>query len=80
MYTHHGGKVTIHVKEKEEASDWVTIRICDNGVGISPERQKRLCLQDRKLNPRGNRFEKGTGIGLRLVHELVTLSKEPINR
>ncbi|MEZ5019397.1 MAG: hypothetical protein R2756_04625 [Bacteroidales bacterium] len=29
------GKVTISVREKEETADWVTIKICDTGVGIS---------------------------------------------
>lgn len=77
-YTNHGGKVTIHVKEKEEASDWVTIRICDNGVGISPERQKRLFAGQEIESTPGTDSEKGTGIGLRLVHELVTLSKGTI--
>ena len=41
-YTNHGGRVTIVVRQKEEASDWVTISICDNGIGISPERQKKI--------------------------------------
>ena len=77
-YTNHGGRVTIHVKEKEESSDWVAIRICDNGVGISPERQNRLFTGQEIESTQGTDSEKGTGIGLRLVHELVTLSKGTI--
>lgn len=77
-YTHHGGRVTIHVKEKEETADWVTIRICDTGVGISPGRLKRLFTGDEIESTPGTDSEKGTGIGLRLVHELVTLSKGTI--
>jgi signal transduction histidine kinase len=74
-YTNHGGKVTIHVKEREESGDWVTIRICDNGVGISPERQQKLFTGDEIESTPGTDSEKGTGIGLRLVYELVNLSK-----
>ena len=77
-YTHHGGRVTVHVREKEETAEWVTIRICDNGVGITPERQKKLFTGHEIESTAGTDSEKGTGIGLRLVHELVTLSKGTI--
>jgi signal transduction histidine kinase len=77
-YSYHGGKVTVHVKEREESSEWVTIRICDNGVGITPERQKRLFTGHEIESTPGTDSEKGTGIGLRLVHELVALSKGTI--
>ncbi len=77
-YTYHGGKVTVHVKEREESSEWVTIRICDNGVGITPERQKRLFTGHEIESTPGTDSEKGTGIGLRLVYELVALSKGTI--
>lgn len=77
-YTNHGGKVTILVREKEEPADWVTIRICDNGIGISPERQRKLFTGHEIESTPGTDSEKGTGIGLRLVHELVTISKGTI--
>ncbi|MDM8003155.1 MAG: sensor histidine kinase [Bacteroidota bacterium] len=77
-YTNHGGRVTVHVKEKEETAEWVTIRICDDGVGISLERQKKLFTGHEIESTPGTDSEKGTGIGLRLVHELVTLSKGTI--
>jgi len=77
-YSYHGGKVTVHVKEKEESSEWVTISICDNGVGITPERQKRLFTGHEIDSTPGTDSEKGTGIGLKLVYELVALSKGTI--
>lgn len=77
-YTHHGGRVTILAKEREESGDWVTIRVCDNGVGISPERQKKLFTGRDIDTTHGTDSEKGTGIGLKLVYELVTISKGTI--
>ncbi len=77
-YTRHGGRVTIHLREKEEADEWVAIRVCDNGVGIPPDRLERLFKGDDIETTPGTDSEKGTGIGLRLVHELVTLSNGSI--
>jgi signal transduction histidine kinase len=77
-YTNHGGKVSILVKSQEEQGDLLTVKICDNGVGISPERQKRLFTEDEIESTPGTDSEKGTGIGLKLVHELVTLSNGTI--
>jgi signal transduction histidine kinase len=77
-YTNHGGRVTIHIKERDESGDWVTIKVCDNGVGISEERQKKLFTGKDIITTHGTDSEKGTGIGLKLVHELVTISKGTI--
>lgn len=77
-YTNQGGKVTIHVKGREDPSDGITIRICDNGVGISEERQRRLFTGAVIDTTPGTDYEKGTGIGLKLVHELVTISRGTI--
>ena len=77
-YTNRGGRVTIHVKGREEAADWVIIKICDNGVGISEERQRKLFTGHEIDTTHGTDYEKGTGIGLKLVYELVTISKGTI--
>jgi signal transduction histidine kinase len=77
-YTNQGGRIDIHVKEKEESGDWVTIKICDNGVGITMERQNKLFKGNEIDTTPGTESEKGTGIGLKLVHELVTISKGTI--
>ncbi len=73
-YTNQGGRVTIHVKEKEETGEWVIIRVCDNGVGISAKQQQTLFSGNEITTTPGTDSEKGTGIGLKLVHELVTIS------
>jgi signal transduction histidine kinase len=78
-YTNPGGKVTISVKEQEKNNAGVVIKICDNGVGISEERQKKLFTGAEMDTTAGTDSEKGTGIGLKLVHELVTISKGTIS-
>jgi signal transduction histidine kinase len=78
-YTNPGGKVIISVKEQEKSNAGVVIKICDNGVGISEERQKKLFTGAEIDTTAGTDSEKGTGIGLKLVHELVTISKGTIS-
>jgi signal transduction histidine kinase len=78
-YTNPGGKVTISVKEQEKNNAGVVIKICDNGVGISEERQKKLFTGAEIDTTAGTDSEKGTGIGLKLVNELVTISKGTIS-
>ena len=78
-YTNPGGKVTISVKEQEKNNAGVVIKICDNGVGISEERQRKLFTGAEIDTTTGTDSEKGTGIGLKLVHELVTISKGTIS-
>jgi signal transduction histidine kinase len=77
-YTGHGGKVTINVKGHEDTGEGITIRICDNGVGISQERQRRLFTGTDIDSTPGTDYEKGTGIGLKLVYELVNISRGTI--
>ncbi len=77
-YTNPGGRVTIHLKEQDRNNEGLVIKICDNGVGISEERQKKLFTGAEIDTTQGTDSEKGTGIGLKLVHELVTISKGTI--
>lgn len=43
----------------------------DNGIGISPENQKRLFQLDKGFTTKGTSGEKGTGLGLILCKEFV---------
>ena len=48
-------------------SDWVQIRISDNGPGISPELQKKLFDPFFTTKPTG----KGTGLGLSISYQII---------
>ena len=73
-FTNRGGRVTVHVKEREENHEGLIIKVCDNGVGITMDRQKKIFSGDEIDTTPGTEEERGTGIGLKLVHELVTIS------
>ena len=80
-FTPARGKITITVKKSER--DFVTISICDTGIGIPKEQLARIferfyqaeespAITKGNSSP-GNRDDQGTGIGLALTRELVLL-------
>jgi signal transduction histidine kinase len=77
-YTHRGGRISILVKEKPNNEDLIMIKICDNGVGISEERQKQLFNNIEINSSPGTENEKGTGLGLKLCFELVKINNGKI--
>lgn len=70
-FTPAGGKVSIST---ELAGDQVFIHINDTGTGIAAEKLEKLFSID-KSSEKGTAGEKGTGLGLMLVKELVALNK-----
>ncbi len=69
-YTPEGGEIALAVLPGE---DWVTVRVRDNGIGMSPE----LCTSAFEMFAQGqrsaDRSQGGLGIGLALVKSLVEL-------
>jgi signal transduction histidine kinase len=61
---------SIEVTAKRDI-DSATITVSDNGVGIEPDRCKRLFDISRMDSTEGTANEKGTGLGLLLCKELV---------
>lgn len=74
-YTRKGGRISILLKEKPKPESEVMIKICDNGIGIPPERQAILFSPGDIESTPGTENEKGTGFGLKLVGELVKVNK-----
>lgn len=66
-------RIIIHTEIIKQAnteiitSDWVQIRISDNGPGISPELQKKLFDPFFTTKPTG----KGTGLGLSISYQII---------
>lgn len=67
-FTANYGKVAMFVSEKDEN---VIFSIEDNGVGMPPERVSKLFLIGESISTPGTNHEKGSGLGLILVKELV---------
>ncbi len=74
-FTHKGGTVSISTTQKEGK---VFIDINDTGTGISASQLSKL-FHLEKQSFKGTAGEKGTGLGLTLVKELVELNKGSVN-
>jgi len=78
-YTHRGGRISILLKDKSPDSEGILLKVCDNGVGIPETRQKYLFTSTEMTSTPGTENEKGTGLGLKLCHELVMINKGAIS-
>ncbi|MBS3945326.1 MAG: tetratricopeptide repeat-containing sensor histidine kinase [Melioribacter sp.] len=74
-FTYPGGNVIIHAIDEPKN---VKISIKDNGLGMSDETVKRLFKLNEVSTFNGTQGEKGTGLGLILCKEFVSLHKGKI--
>ncbi len=57
----------------------ITFTVEDNGVGITPEKATKIFSLEKEQSAVGTKGEKGTGLGLNLVHRFVKLHQGNIN-
>lgn len=77
-YTTKGGRISILLKDRNQTREGIILKVCDNGVGISPAKQKDLFSDTEIISSPGTENEKGTGIGLRLCQELIKINNGEI--
>ncbi len=76
-YTPEGG--TIKISALEGSDKQLKIRVSDTGVGMAKDQLNDLFLLKKDKSKRGTAGEKGTGLGMHLVKELVELNKGRIS-
>jgi len=74
-FTQSGGQITIH---SQMINDYAHITVSDTGVGIEKDLADRLYRIDSQQTTVGTNGEKGTGLGLILVKEMVEKHKGEI--
>ena len=57
----------------------ILVTVSDNGIGMKPDEIENIFNIDHKHTTVGTNGEKGTGLGLALVKEMVDLHKGSIN-
>jgi len=71
-YTDSGGEIIVSAK-RVEGEKLVELSVTDNGVGITAENLEKIFERFHKVAPVGTVREKGLGIGLDIVRNLVHL-------
>ncbi len=74
-FTPEGGKIIV---KTENEDSFVKFSIIDNGVGMNEEMQAKLFKIHEHITSVGTNNERGTGLGLILCQEFVTLHKGQI--
>ena len=69
-YSPIGGKITVLVTQDE---DNATIRVCDEGAGLSPEDLGRLFGRFQRLSAKPTAGESSTGLGLSIVKRIIDM-------
>lgn len=69
-YTHSGGKVEIQAKSYKNQ---IELCVNDDGIGMSKDKCEKLFKLDSNRSTPGTENEKGSGLGLLLVHEFVAI-------
>jgi signal transduction histidine kinase len=77
-YTPRGGRISILLRDKTSNGNGIMLKFCDNGIGIPEEKQKDLFTSAEIESTPGTENEKGTGLGLKLCHELVKINNGTI--
>ncbi len=74
-FTPNGGEIKIILAKVDKTNNTCTIAIIDNGIGINKHSQLKVFEIDSTLSTLGTNKEKGTGLGLKLCKEFLTLNK-----
>ena len=75
-FTTKGGTVKLAA---EVDAGFISIRIADTGVGISPENLEKLFKLDESFSTKGTGQEAGTGLGLIICKEFVEKNQGTIS-
>lgn len=78
-FTHQGYvKLTISTQERTDDDVLLLFRICDTGIGMSPEQVKQLFQEFTQADGSTTRKYGGTGLGLTIVKKFVELMQGEI--
>ncbi len=78
-FTNRMGSIYVSVEEPSIKDGMIYIKVKDNGIGISQENIDRILKDEIVESTRGTDDEKGTGLGLQLVKDLININKGSIS-
>lgn len=63
-FTENGTVTLKALREKLEGADWITLKVFDSGIGMTPEQQQKLFKEFMQADASTTRKFGGTGLGL----------------
>ncbi|WP_163324606.1 hybrid sensor histidine kinase/response regulator [Draconibacterium mangrovi] len=79
-FTNSGGKIGMDINLNSSAEKPVlTVKVSDTGIGIAPEQQMQIFNRFYQTDHSGTEINQGSGIGLSMVKEYVTLLGGDVN-
>ena len=78
-YTPRGGRISILLKDRAHEGEGIFLKFCDNGIGMPETKRKYIFTSTEIESTPGTENEKGTGLGLKLCHELVRINNGTIS-
>lgn len=77
-FTPNGGKIEIILDKVDKIKNTCAIAIVDNGIGMAKDSQLNVFEIDATVSTLGTDNESGTGLGLKLCKEFLTINKGTI--
>jgi signal transduction histidine kinase len=77
-FTPAGGKIEIVVEKIDKINNTCTVVIVDSGIGMAKDSQSKVFEIDATVSTLGTNMETGTGLGLKLCKEFLTINKGTI--
>lgn len=78
-FTEKGTIKLIVLKEQTEETDWINFKICDNGIGMTPQQQQKIFHAFTQIDGSATRQYGGTGLGLSITKRFVEMMQGSIN-
>jgi signal transduction histidine kinase len=78
-FTEKGGKVSILIHRIKDPEEIIGLVVKDNGIGIAEDKIRTLFTDDKLITTAGTEGERGTGLGLKLCHDLIKINKGSIS-
>jgi signal transduction histidine kinase len=75
-FTDKNGRIASSAQDEK---GFVTVKVSDSGVGMQPEKIKKLFQIDQNISTSGTNNEEGTGLGLILCKEFIEINKGKIS-
>src|SRR5262249_7572924 len=63
-----GGTIRLEVAREDRDGSWLTFRVADTGIGMTPEHLGKLFQPFTQVDPSATRRFGGTGLGLAITH------------